>query len=129
MISLPLRAREDMVLFFSNFTYAHLRIVRKWQFPLLYQQVAEPSALKADTTWKNSHPFKPYKVLEAWEAMRRRHTMECQEFIKHHQSKCLHVFTEKVKPETLQQLMHDRFNSWHDSASCFCCRFLFSNHL
>ena len=86
---------------------------RKWQWPKAYEAVAQPISSIEDEQIDESHV---YDINEAWAGLRRRHALECQSFIMHHQKQALALFANKVSVASVQQNVDDL---WEDSKGKF----------
>eukprot|EP00929_Paragymnodinium_shiwhaense_P037614 TRINITY_DN20007_c0_g1_i1.p1 TRINITY_DN20007_c0_g1~~TRINITY_DN20007_c0_g1_i1.p1 ORF type:complete len:414 (-),score=76.66 TRINITY_DN20007_c0_g1_i1:194-1435(-) len=82
---------------------------RSWQWLELYKVTASPIRTLAID---QAHNSETYDVSKQWEALRRKHAAECQEFVFAHQAAQLNLIKDRLQPMTLQQALADRFTSW-----------------
>ena len=85
---------------------------RKWQWPKAYEAIAEPITPLEDVP---NGDDEVYDINQAWAALRRKHALECQDFIMQHQSRALAYFENKTGNSSVQQTVDDLWNSWKDS--------------
>ena len=85
---------------------------RKWQWPKAYEAIAEPITQLEDVP---NGDDEVYDINQAWAALRRKHAIECQDFIMQHQSRALAYFENKTGNSSVQQTVDDLWNSWKDS--------------
>ena len=86
----------------------HQEAQRQWQWPNEYLSVATP-VLGIDPAADSDSI---YDLNAAWEAMRRRHALECQSFIIEHQKRALQFFVQKVDSGRVRQHVSDLYEDW-----------------
>ena len=81
---------------------------RQWQWPNEYLSAAtlvfgiDPAADRDSI----------YDLNAAWEAMRKKHALECQSFIIEHQKRALQFFVQKVDSGRVRQHVSDLYEAW-----------------
>ena len=88
---------------------------RQWQWPNEYLSVATP-VLGIDPAADSDSI---YDLNAAWEAIRKRHALECQSFIIEHQKRTLQFFVQKVDSGRVCQHVSDLYEDWKGKCGNF----------